>query len=169
MNGWHAVIETMKAENVEFVFGLPSNHLMAHLKDTPEIKPIQVRHEASGAFMAMAYSRLTGRPGIVYASPGPGVANMLPGILEAYSACLPLIATCPSASSKIDGMGAFQELDQVSLFKPITKWSIRVPQADRIPWFMHRAFTLAINGKPGPVYIDIPSDIAFSEVRLQTS
>ncbi|MHA1712017.1 MAG: thiamine pyrophosphate-binding protein [Candidatus Freyarchaeota archaeon] len=165
MNGWEAVIETLKAEKVKFVFGLPTLDLMAYLRDTPEIKPIQVRHEASGVFMAMAYARLTGRPGVVYASPGPGVANMTPGILEAYAACTPLIAPCPGVSLETEGMGAFQETDQVSLFKPITKWSVRVPRADRIPWFMHRAFTLAINGKPGPIFLEIPSNVASMEVK----
>ncbi len=165
LNSWQAIIEALRAEKVKFVFGLPTFHLVPHIKDDPEIKAIQVRHETSGVFMAMAYARLTGRPGVAYGTPGPGVANMTPGILEAYSACTPLIAPCPSASLETDGMGAFQEVDQVSLFKPITKWSARVPRADRIPWFIHRAFTLAINGKPGPVFLDIPSDVAFSEVR----
>jgi acetolactate synthase-1/2/3 large subunit len=165
MNTWEAVVKTLKTEKTEFVFGLPTQHLMPYLEDTPEIKPIQVRHEAAGAFMAMAYSRLTGKPGIVYASPGPGVANMVPGILEAHHACIPLIAPCPSASSETSGMGAFQDFDQVSLFKPITKWSAQVPNSNRVSWFMHRAFTLAINGKPGPIYLDVPSNVATSEVQ----
>jgi len=164
MDGWQAVIKILGEEKVEHVFGLPTTHLMTpHLEDAG-IKPVQVRHEASAVFMAMAYSRLKGVPGIVYASPGPGVANMVPGMLEAYSSCLPVIALCPSVSTKTEGMGAFQELDQVSLFKPVTKWSSRVLRPERIPWFMHRAFTLAVNGKPGPVFLDFPSDIVRSEV-----
>jgi acetolactate synthase-1/2/3 large subunit len=165
LNGWEAVIETLKAEKVKFVFGLPTLHLMAYLKDTPEIKPIQVRHEASAVFMAMAYARLSGNPGVVYASPGPGVANMTPGILEAYAACTPLIAVCPGVNLETEGKGAFQETDQVSLFKPITKWSSRIPLADRISWFMERAFMLAINGKPGPIFLELPSDVAYAKVK----
>ncbi|MEM2843781.1 MAG: thiamine pyrophosphate-binding protein, partial [Candidatus Bathyarchaeia archaeon] len=165
MNGWEAVIEALKTEKVKFVFGLPTLHLMAYLKDTPEIRPIQVRHEASAVFMAMAYARLSGNPGVVYASPGPGVANMTPGILEAYAACTPLIAICPGVNLETEGKGAFQETDQVSLFKPITKWSSRIPLVDRIPWFMERAFMLAINGKPGPIFLELPSDVAYAKVK----
>ncbi|MEM2154465.1 MAG: thiamine pyrophosphate-binding protein, partial [Nitrososphaeria archaeon] len=126
MDGWQAVIKILKEENVEIVFGLPTTHLMTPYLEEANIKPIQVRHEASAVFMAMAYSRLKGLPSVVYASPGPGVANMVPAMLEAYSSCLPVIATCPSTSTKTEGMGAFQELDQVALFRPVTKWSARV-------------------------------------------
>jgi acetolactate synthase-1/2/3 large subunit len=165
MDGWQAVIRILKEEGVEYVFGLPTSHLMTPYLDDANIKPIQVRHQASAVFMAMAYSRLKGSAGIVYASPGPGVANMVPAMLEAYSSCLPIIAACPSTSTKTEGMGAFQELDQVSLFKPVTKWSARVLRPERIPWFMHRAFTLALNGKPGPIFLDFPSDVVRSEVK----
>ncbi|MEM4523334.1 MAG: thiamine pyrophosphate-binding protein [Nitrososphaeria archaeon] len=164
MDGWQAVIKILKEENAEIVFGLPTTHLMTPYLEEANIKPIQVRHEASAVFMAMAYSRLKGLPSVVYASPGPGVANMVPAMLEAYSSCLPVIATCPSTSTKTEGMGAFQELDQVALFRPVTKWSARVLRPERIPWFMHRAFTLAVNGKPGPVFLDFPSDVVRSEV-----
>lgn len=165
MDGWQAVIRILGEENVEYVFGLPTSHLMVPYLEDANIKPIQVRHEASAVFMAMAYSRLKGSPSIVYASPGPGVANMVPAMLEAYSSCLPIIAACPSTSTRTEGMGAFQELDQVSLFEPVTKWSARVLRPERIPWFMHRAFTLAVNGKPGPIFLDFPSDVVRSEVK----
>jgi len=78
MDGWQAVIRILKEEGVEYVFGLPTSHLMTPYLDDANIKPIQVRHEASAVFMAMACSRLKGSAGIVYASPGPGVANMVP-------------------------------------------------------------------------------------------
>ncbi len=165
MDGWQAVIRILGEEGIDIVFGLPTTHLMTPHLEEANIKPIQVRHEASAVFMAMAYSRLRGSPSIVYASPGPGVANMVPAMLEAYSSCLPIIATCPSTSTRTEGMGAFQELDQVALFKPVTKWSARVLCPERIPWFIHRAFTLAVNGKPGPVFLDFPSDIVRSEVK----
>ncbi|MEM3872592.1 MAG: thiamine pyrophosphate-binding protein, partial [Nitrososphaeria archaeon] len=78
MDGWQAVIKILKEENAEIVFGLPTTHLMTPYLEEANIKPIQVRHEASAVFMAMAYSRLKGLPSVVYASPGPGVANMVP-------------------------------------------------------------------------------------------
>jgi acetolactate synthase-1/2/3 large subunit len=116
--------------------------------------------------MAMAYSRISGNTGVCFGSPGPGIANLVPGFLEAYYACTPLVAPCPSAPIEGEGKGAFQECDQVSMFKPISKWSIRVPLAHRIPWFMRRAFSLAVNGKPGPVFLEIPSDIGSTKIEI---
>jgi len=168
MSGWQAVVKALKAERVKFVFGLPGDprHLYDDLYDEREIKPILVRHECSGAFMAMAYARLTGEPGVCFGSPGPGVANLVPGFLEAYSACTPIIATCTSVSTETEGMGAFQEADQISIFKPVTKWSVRAPMPERIPWIMRRAFFLALNGKPGPIYVEIPSNVGLKKVEM---
>jgi len=168
MNGWEAVVESLNAEKVRFVFGLPGDprNLYDALYDATEIKPILVRHETSAVFMAMAYARLTGEPGICHGTLGPGVANLVPGILEAYSACMPVIAVCPAVSSQAEGMGALQECDQVPIFKPITKWSARVPRPERVPWFMHRAFSLAVNGKPGPIFIEVPGDVGHEEVVM---
>jgi len=168
MIGYHAVVDALTREDVEFLFGIPGNPRVIYdqLYDVPRIRPILVRHECSGVLMAMAYSRISGKTGVCFASPGPGVANLVPGFLEAYYACTPLVAPCPSASMENEGMGAFQECDQVGMLRPVTKWSVRVSRSDRISWFMHRAFSLAINGKPGPVFLEIPSDIGFAEAEM---
>ncbi len=168
MNGYDAVVEAFKAEKVDYLFGLPGHPkiLYDQLYDTPDIKPILVRHECSGVLMAMAYARISGKTGVCFGSPGPGIANLVPGFLEAYYACTPLVAPCPSASLEAEGSGAFQECNQVGMFKPITKWSVRVPRTERIPWFMRRAFSLANNGKPGPIFIEIPSDVGFAEKEM---
>ncbi|MEM2840430.1 MAG: thiamine pyrophosphate-binding protein [Candidatus Bathyarchaeia archaeon] len=168
MSGYRAVVESLLEENVEYLFGLPGNPKVVYdqLYDTPEIKPILVRHECSGVLMAMAYSRISGKVGVCFASPGPGVANMVPGFLEAYYACTPLVAPCPSVTLENEGKGAFQECDQLSMFRPVTKWCTRVFKAERISWFMRRAFSLATNGKPGPVYIEIPVDVGMAEVEM---
>ncbi|MEM3048893.1 MAG: thiamine pyrophosphate-binding protein, partial [Candidatus Bathyarchaeia archaeon] len=123
MSGYRAVVESLLEENVEYLFGLPGNPKVVYdqLYDTPEIKPILVRHECSGVLMAMAYSRISGKVGVCFASPGPGVANMVPGFLEAYYACTPLVAPCPSVTLENEGKGAFQECDQLSMFRPVTK------------------------------------------------
>jgi acetolactate synthase-1/2/3 large subunit len=166
--GWKAVVEALNAQKIKHVFGLPADpqNFYDDLYDFPDIKPILVRHEASGTFMAYAYARVTGGPSVCFGSPGPGVANLVPGFLEAYSSCLPIIAPCPAATQEHEGMGAFQETDQVSIFKPISKWSIRIPRADRVPWFMRRAFSLAVNGKPGPVFLELPSDVGHERVDM---
>ena len=164
MNAWEAIIDALRAEGVEYVFGLPGGDLFYDaLYDAPEIKPVLVREESSGPFMAMAYARLTGRPAVCYGSPGPGVANLVPGLMEAHSACIPIIAIGSASTLATTGMGAFQEVDQLSIMKPVTKWSESITLAERVPWVMRRAFDLAANGRPGPVFIEVPKDIGLME------
>jgi len=164
MNAWQAIVDALKAEGIGHVFGLPGGDLFYDaLYDSPEIEPVLVREESSGVFMAMAYARMTGKPGVCYASSGPGVANLVPGIMEAESACVPVIAIGGASAVSNAGMGAFQEADQIGIMKPITKWTERITQAERVPWVMRRAFSLAANGKPGPVFIEVPKDIGAVE------
>jgi acetolactate synthase I/II/III large subunit len=160
MNMWQAIVSALKAEKTEYLFGLPGGELFYDaLYDVPEIKPVLVREESAGPFMAMGYARISGRPGVCFAPSGPGVANLVPGILEAHSACLPVIAIGCGSKRANAGMGAFQEVDQVSILKPVTKWAERITEPERIFWAMRRAFSLAANGKPGPVFLDIPRDV----------
>ncbi|MGB9596586.1 MAG: thiamine pyrophosphate-binding protein, partial [Candidatus Poribacteria bacterium] len=160
MNAWQAIVSAIEKEGIGHIFGLPGGDLFFDaLYDHQKIKPILVREESSGVFMAMAYARITGKPGICYASSGPGVANLVPGIMEAESACVPIVAIAGSSSIFNAGMGAFQETDQISIMKPITKWTERVTMTERVPWIMRRAFSIACNGKPGPVFIEVPKDI----------
>jgi acetolactate synthase-1/2/3 large subunit len=166
MNVWQAIVSALKAEKTEYLFGLPGGELFYDaLYDAPEIKPVLVREESAGPFMAMGYARMSGRPGVCYAPAGPGVANLVPGIQEAHSACLPVIAIGCSSKRANAGMGAFQEVDQVAILKPVTKWSERVTEPDRIPWIMRRAFSLATHGRPGPVYIDVPRDVGAEPIK----
>ena len=159
MNAWEAIGNMVRSQGVELVFGLGDTDLLLYAEKVPGLTPINVRYEGSAPFMAMAYSRLSGKPGVCNGSPGPGVANLVPGVLEAYSGCVPLVVVCPAVSQKTAGMGEFQECDQLGMMKPITKWSARVPRTERIPWFINRAFSVAINGQPGPVYLEIPYDV----------
>jgi acetolactate synthase-1/2/3 large subunit len=166
MNVWQGIVSALKAEKTEYIFGLPGGELFYDaLYDVPEIKPVLVREESAGPFMAMGFARMTGKPGVCYAPAGPGVANLVPGIQEAYSACLPVIAIGCSSKRANAGMGAFQEVDQVAILKPVTKWSERVTEPDRISWIMRRAFSLATHGRPGPVYIDVPRDVGAQEAK----
>lgn len=158
MDAWEALMLMIKEQGVEMVFGLGDNYLNM-LAEEAGLLAVNVRHESSAPFMAMAYSRLTGKIGLVSASPGPGTANLVPGVLEAYSASLPLVLPCHSAAVSTSGRGEFQECDQVSLMEPITKWSTQLPKAELLPWYVRRAFTKSLNGSPGPVYLDLPHDI----------
>ena len=172
MNSWAAIVNMVKSEGVELVFGLGDTPIQLYAEKISGITPINLRYEGSAPFMAMAYARLSGKPGVCSASPGPGVANLITGVLEANSGCSPLVILCQATSQKMEGMGDFQESDQTAIMKPITKWSARIPYAERIPWFIHRAFSIAINGQPGPVFLEIPFDVSgtsrykFAEVSL---
>ena len=104
MNAWEAIGNMIKAQGVDFVFGLGDTDLSL-FAEKAGITPINLRYEGSAPFMAMAYSRLSGKPGVCSASPGPGVANLVPGVLEAYSGCSPLVVLCPAASQKTFGGG----------------------------------------------------------------
>ncbi len=172
MNSWEAIVNMVKSEGVEFIFGLGDTPLHLYAEKIPGITPVNLRYEGSAPFMAMSYSRLSGKPGVCSASPGPGVANLVPGVLEAYSGCSPLVIVCQAISQKTEGMADFQESDQTAMMKPVTKWSARIPCAEKIPWSIRRAFSIAMNGQPGPVFLEIPYDVsgaskyAFAEVRF---
>lgn len=167
--GWDVVVTGLAAEGVKYVFGLPGDprHLYDALlnSDDPNVPtPIGVRHETSGAFMAMAVARATGELAVCFGCPGPGVANLVPGILEAYSGCTPMLILGLRASRQTDGMGAFQETDHIGMLAPITKWATTVEVPERIGWTIRRAVQLARSGKPGPVYVELPADVAMAEL-----
>jgi acetolactate synthase-1/2/3 large subunit len=168
LTGWQMIVEILKAEGVKYVFGLPGSPscLYDALYDEPAIEAVLVRHEAAGGFMAMAYALLTGEPAVCFASPGPGVANLVSPMLEALATCAPVIAPCTGISGHTNGMGAFQETDQVGMMKPVTKWAVRVPYAERIPWAMRRAFSLATNGQPGPIFLEIPVEVGAGQAEM---
>ena len=159
---WQMVVEALKAEGIDRVFGLPGNplHFVADLNQHSDIKPVLVRHEHSGAALAYATARMTGHPAVCFANPGPGITNLATALLEATCGSLPVIALTNGVPLSTDGMGAFQELDSVALMRPVTKWATRVVDPQTTPWVMQRAFSLAKNGRPGAVFIDLPSDIA---------
>mgnify|MGYP001185106118 FL=1 len=165
---WQAVAEALDAEQCEYVFGLPGNpkHLIYDLTERTSVKFVLVRDEKSAVSCAYAYARLKRKPGIVFSNPGPGITTLVTGMLEATSGSLPVIAIANGVVESHDGMGAFQELDAVALMRPVTKWAVRVTSAAKIPWVMERAFAIAMNGRPGGVFIEIPSDLADAEVEM---
>jgi acetolactate synthase I/II/III large subunit len=167
---WQAICEALEAEEVEYVFGLPGNPIALYndLYDFPEIKAVLVRMETSAVFMAMAYARVTGRVGVLHASPGPGMANLLPGLLEAFYGCSPIVAICSARSREHAGMGGFQDTPSLELAGPVTKWAERIELPARTTWTMERAFALARTGKPGPIYVEVPADVAATSAEIPT-
>jgi acetolactate synthase I/II/III large subunit len=168
-NAWDIVVNGLASEGVKYVFGLPGDprHLYDALaqSDIPNVpKAIGVRYETSGAFMAMAFARATGDLAACFGCPGPGIANLVPGILEAFSGCTPMLVLGVRASRQTDGMGAFQETDHIGMLRPITKWATTIETSEKIAWTIRRAAHIARTGKPGPVYVELPSDVAYAEV-----
>lgn len=117
-------------------------------------------------FMAMAYARVSGKVGVVHASPGPGMANLVPGLLEASYACSPIVCVVSAASRTHEGMGGFQDAPSLEMLRPVTKWAVRVDLPERTAWTMARAFAVAQNGRPGPVFVEIPSDVAGAAAEI---
>ena len=165
------MVDCLKNERVKFVFGLPGGKSVDFydaLYDTSEIRLIHVRHPASAAFMAYAHARLTSEPAVCHATVGPGAHNLVPGLGEAWSGCVPVIALCPSVRLSHEGEGLIQEMPpQIPLFTPLTKWSARMSTPSRVQWYLRRAFQIASGGKPGPVFLEFPADFNDSEVDVR--
>ncbi|HET8998573.1 MAG TPA: thiamine pyrophosphate-binding protein [bacterium] len=146
-----------------FLLGGPMNEGIS-AGDAEGIRMIDVRHEQAAAMMAHAYARVLGRPGVCIACSGPGTTNLVTGVAGALIDCVPLVALggCSPLDQLMKG-GAFQEIDQVAIMRPVTKWAERVYEARRIPDYIELAFRTALSGKPGPVYLDFPGDVLFQE------
>ena len=168
VTGSDLVVRSLKNEGVNTVFYLPGGPMsdVAGLCIEMQLKSIGVRHEQAAAMMAHAYSRLTGRPGICFASSGPGTTNLLTGIGNSFLDATPVVALGGSSPMTQNSRGAFQEMDQLSVFKPVCKWAERVTDVRRIPELMGKATRMATQGQQGPVYLDLPGDILYTEVEL---
>ncbi len=129
-----------------------------------EIRMIDARHEQAAAMMATAYSRLRRQPSVCMACSGPGATNLVTGIANAFADSAPVVAIGGSSPVSQWGMGAFQETDQVALFRPITRWADRCYDPRRIPELVETAFRHAFGSRPGPVYLDMPGDILYRDV-----
>ncbi|WP_134704241.1 thiamine pyrophosphate-binding protein [Ammoniphilus sp. YIM 78166] len=166
MNGAQAVIETLKREGVKYVFGLPGTtimHLLDALYDEEEIRYISVRHEQVASFMADGFARSSGKVGVCMASRGPGAANLTIGIHNAYAESVPVVAILGQVSDELYHRDAFEEMDLVKFFEPITKWSFEVHNTHRIPELLQRGIRTAMSGRPRPVAVSIPLDVQLKE------
>ena len=162
MTAGRVIIEALRAEGVEYVFGLvgtTTNSIVTELYGRSDIRFIDTRHEEGAAFMAYGYARASGKPVACVTTSGPGTINLLTGISLAYKGHAPVIVIAgDTARDYIDRDGS-QAFDLVGLFKPVTNLAIQVNKTERIPEMMHYAFRTALSGKQGPVLLDIPRDL----------
>ena len=170
ISGGQAIVNTLKAEEVSHVFGLIGSatmELFDALYDTKSIKLIDVRDERTGTHMADGYARASGKPGIIIAGQnGPGATNLVTGVAQAKAAFSPVISIAGAISTEHEGKDAFQEVDQQSLFEPITKKTFTVRQTKLIPKILKKAFSLALTPRCGPVHVNFPRNILANECKF---
>jgi acetolactate synthase-1/2/3 large subunit len=168
----HLVAKYLKeVEKIDTVFGISGGHIESMLDGFTEysIRTIDVRHEQAAAMMAHAYSVYTGRPGVCFLTAGPGFTNGLTGIANAYMDNVPLVVLCGRHPLRDDLKGALQEMNQIDMVKPITKWAATCYDARRIPEYMAIAFRNAATGRPGPVFLELPPDILNITIPMESA
>ena len=170
MTAAKALVECMKREGVEVVFGYPGGAVLPLydvLYDEKDIRHILVRHEQGAAHAADGYARATGKVGVCIATSGPGATNLVTGITTAYMDSSPIVAITGQVRRDILGKDSFQEADTSGITMPITKHNYLVKDPDLLPYIVKEAFYIAKTGRPGPVLIDLPVDVQAAEIDYQ--
>ena len=166
MNGAQIVVEVLKKQGVEYIFGYPGGACMPifdALVDAPELKMILVRHEQGATHMADGYSRATGKTGVVLVTSGPGATNTVTGILTAHMDSVPLVILTGQTITPNLGKDAFQEADVFGVTMPVVKHSYLVRDVKDLSRVVKEAFHLASTGRPGPVLVDLPKDVVSAD------
>lgn len=169
VSGSEILLESLRRENVEVVFGLPGGAVLP-LYDalySAGIRHLLVRHEQAAAFAADGYARVTGKPGVCLVTSGPGATNLLTGLTSALMDSIPVVALTGQVPATLIGKDGFQEADTIGITLPATKQSFQVREAAEIPAVIHRAFRTAISGRPGPVLVDLPKSVLVEKCAAQ--
>lgn len=169
MSGGRAVVESLRAEGVRYVYGIVGScmvEILDDMYDRRDIGWVGTRHEQGAAHMADGYARVSGSAGVCMATNGPGATNLATGVSVAMLSHAPMIAITGAPQISQQYRDAFQEIDQVAMFRPLTKWSMQIPQADRIPELFRHAFRIALSGKKGPVHVDLPRDLLNEDIDV---
>ena len=166
MNGAQLLVQALRANGVDTIFGLPGDTGMAFydaLYHEPAITHIMTRDERSASFMADVYARVSRRLGVCEGPSGGGATYIIPGIAEAQGSAIPVLCMTSDTPVSEDYRNVLTELDQVGLFRPITKWSERVHRASGMEDAVHRAVRLATSDRPGAVHLSLPADVLEDE------
>ncbi|MGC1508488.1 acetolactate synthase 3 large subunit [Ketobacter sp. MCCC 1A13808] len=172
LSGAEMLVRALADEGVETIFGYPGGavlHIYDALFQQSRISHVLVRHEQAAAHMADAFSRCSGKTGVVLATSGPGATNTVTGIATAYMDSIPLVIITGQVQSDWIGNDAFQETDIVGVTRPIVKHSFMVKKTEDIPEIIKKAFYIAATGRPGPVLVDIPKDLTSPAVTYDYS
>jgi acetolactate synthase-1/2/3 large subunit len=167
ITGAEAVMLSLIEEGVDTIFGYPGGAIMpiydALFDFSDRIRHILVRHEQGATHAAEGYARASGRPGVVFATSGPGATNLVTGITDAMMDSTPMVCITGQVSSLLLGTDAFQETDVIGITMPVTKWNFQVTRPEEIAPAIAKAFFIASSGRPGPVLIDITKDAQFEK------
>ncbi|WP_323042075.1 acetolactate synthase 3 large subunit [Gemmobacter sp.] len=166
MTGARMVVQALKDQGVEVVFGYPGGAVLPiydEIFQQNDIRHILVRHEQGAVHMAEGYARSTGKPGVVLVTSGPGATNAVTGIVDALMDSIPLVVLSGQVPTFMIGTDGFQEADTVGITRPVTKMNWLVKDTAKLSETIHQAFHVATSGRPGPVLVDIPKDVQFAE------
>jgi len=168
MHGAELVIQLLKEQGVNRVFGYPGGAIMPVYDALYEsgIEHILSRHEQGAGFAALGYAKITGKPGVCIATSGPGATNLITALADAQFDSIPMVIITGQVSSDVIGTDAFQEIDMLGLSLAVTKHSFLVEESEQITSTILAAFELAQSGRPGPVLIDIPKDIQLHPTKV---
>jgi acetolactate synthase-1/2/3 large subunit len=165
MTGAKMVVQALKDQGVEVVFGYPGGAVLPiydEIFQQNDIRHILVRHEQGAVHAAEGYARSTGKPGVVLVTSGPGATNAVTGLVDALMDSIPLVVLTGQVPTFMIGTDAFQEADTVGITRPCTKMNWLVKDTARLSDTIHQAFHVATSGRPGPVLVDIPKDVQFA-------
>ena len=169
LTGADIVIECLKEQGVDMVFGYPGGAILnvydALYQHSDEIKHILTSHEQGAAHAADGYARATGKVGVCFATSGPGATNLVTGIATAYMDSIPIVAITCNVGVSLLGKDSFQEVDITGITMPITKHNYIVKDVDSLAGTIRKAFQIARSGRPGPVLIDIPKDVTANKAE----
>ncbi|MFZ5800711.1 MAG: biosynthetic-type acetolactate synthase large subunit, partial [Candidatus Omnitrophota bacterium] len=168
LSGAQILLESLKREGVEVIFGYPGGQILPvfdKLYDFP-VRFILTRHEQGAAHAAEGYARASGKVGVCFATSGPGATNLTTGIANAYMDSIPIVAITGQVKTHLIGNDAFQEADVTGVTRPITKHNFLVKDVNDLARIIREAFHIAATGRPGPVLIDLPSDVQLKETEF---
>ena len=161
VHGGKLVAQAFKRHGITHVFTLCGGHIQAIYDGCLDegIRVVDTRHEQSAGHAADGYARVTGRPGVCLVTAGPGITNVVTAVASAQRAGVPMVCIGGAGPKALCDMGSLQDMDSVTLMRPISKWAVQIPEARRIKEYIDSAFRIAQAGVPGPVYLEMPLDL----------
>ncbi len=169
MRGAKAMLESLKREGVEVMFGIPGGSVIPLYDEIydSDIRTLLMRHEQAAAHAADGYARVSGDVGVCISTSGPGATNLVTGIATAFLDSSPIVAFTGQVPRSMIGKDSFQEADSVGVTMPITKHNFQFYSVEEIPYTIKKAFKIARSGRPGPVLIDVPKDVQEKEADMK--